>query len=566
MRGALAWVNLGGKTLHLDGLSVLDARTAKAIAKWRGQVLALDGLTRLDAATAESLISWNERDRTLEHETERRVRARAANPPVAEPIEDAPPVHVSVEQQIDNAHARLYDRNLSLRGLTTVDRSVATVLKKWNGPSKVPTARSPPETYVGAEPDREEGCDLAAVTTLAIKALIVVALNENTFESDADALLPFLSWDPLEPADLLPEALSREDGAILKAIMHANEPAPLELTGFESIDAATLSAVAIGNDEIALDGIVSLDVETAAAIAKSSGFALHLGALTTLTPASAKQLAKWEGSELYLNKLATLDAATARALAAWKGAKLELDGLTQLSAAAASALAMWPGRKLELDGLRSLPPRAARALTRWKGAKLELDGIVKLDTKTAEALALWPGEHIELDGLRVVEAGVVSALIKATAEITSEGNDIALEPTVLDPEIAAVAGLRRGTIAVIDTHELRTVGSTLGGSKGKGAGPAKRGRGSRPAVGREAQHERRDRAGDVARKRAPARCGRAGRRHGESTRPMEGFEPQALWSSKARAADCSSATRMEWRHPRTGFLSHARPRGGAPDP
>ena len=44
-----------GGYLHLNGLTTLDADTAKVLAEFKGELLSLDGLTTLDAATAKVL-------------------------------------------------------------------------------------------------------------------------------------------------------------------------------------------------------------------------------------------------------------------------------------------------------------------------------------------------------------------------------------------------------------------------------------------------------------------------------------------------------------------------------
>ena len=51
-----------GGYLHLNGLTTLDADTAKALAEFKGQWLVLDGLTTLDVATAKAIATsekWN---------------------------------------------------------------------------------------------------------------------------------------------------------------------------------------------------------------------------------------------------------------------------------------------------------------------------------------------------------------------------------------------------------------------------------------------------------------------------------------------------------------------------
>ena len=90
-----------------------------------------------------------------------------------------------------------------------------------------------------------------------------------------------------------------------------------------------------------------------------------------LTPKLARRLlAEFKGDNLFLNGLTTLDANTARILAEFKGRILNLDGLTTLDADTAKALAEFKGELLNLSGLTMLDADTARALAEFKGALL----------------------------------------------------------------------------------------------------------------------------------------------------------------------------------------------------
>jgi len=56
--------------LSLDGLTMLDAETAKALAEFEGGCLSLDRLTRLDIATAKALVEFTGELRLRERVTD----------------------------------------------------------------------------------------------------------------------------------------------------------------------------------------------------------------------------------------------------------------------------------------------------------------------------------------------------------------------------------------------------------------------------------------------------------------------------------------------------------------
>ncbi|MFN5638513.1 MAG: hypothetical protein ACK5AA_03105, partial [Akkermansiaceae bacterium] len=112
-----------------------------------------------------------------------------------------------------------------------------------------------------------------------------------------------------------------------------------------------------------------------------------------------------ELSQLHLNGLTSLDAETAKALAEFKGdeqSQLSLAGLTSLDAEAAKALAEFKGRILNLSGLTSLDAETAKALAEFKGDDLPLDGLTSLDAETAKALAKLEGKGLNIDRLNAI--------------------------------------------------------------------------------------------------------------------------------------------------------------------
>jgi len=115
---------------------------------------------------------------------------------------------------------------------------------------------------------------------------------------------------------------------------------------------------------------------------------------------------------LYLNGLTSLDAETAKALAEFKGENLDLDGLTSLDAETAKVLAEFKGGTLYLSGLTSLDAEAAAALAEFKGEDLILRDLTSLDAETAKTLAEFKGRFLNLsvegEGLNIDRLNAIS--------------------------------------------------------------------------------------------------------------------------------------------------------------
>ncbi len=113
-----------------------------------------------------------------------------------------------------------------------------------------------------------------------------------------------------------------------------------------------------------LNGLKSLDIETAKALAGYVKGPLLLNGLTTLDAETAKALAEFEG-DLFLNGLTTLDADIAKTLAEFKCGLLCLGGLITLDArdsvAIAKNLATREG-PLSLFNLKQISPKTIHAL------------------------------------------------------------------------------------------------------------------------------------------------------------------------------------------------------------
>ena len=246
-----------------------------------------------------------------------------------------------------------------------------------------------------------------------------------------------------------------------------------------------------------LDGLTTLDADTAEALAEFKGKMLYLNGLTTLDTAKAKALAKFEGDELSLHGLTTLDAATAKALAEFKGeltlpdtvlkqlfaknpltpetalawsvvskGNLSLDVLrehvTALDADTVKALAEFKGDLFlpdkvvkaffaknplapetavawatlsggNLSHVTTLDAATSKALAEFKGSELYLTGLTTLDADTAKALAEFKGNWLDLSALTTLDA----ATAKAVAEF--KGGNLILEGlTTVDTDTAKV--------------------------------------------------------------------------------------------------------------------------------
>lgn len=188
-----------------------------------------------------------------------------------------------------------------------------------------------------------------------------------------------------------------------------------------------------------LDGLTTVDAETAAAIAEFSPprpgptSGLFLNGLTTLDVAAAAALAGFKGDNLHLDGLTAVSGDVAEALAQYKN-HLSLNGLTKLSDEASKGLAQHTGT-LHLNGLTTLSDEAAKGLAGYRGALL-LGGLNSLSAEAAEALGRGRSTTLHLDGLATLSAETAEAL--AQRERLSLRGLVSLEPAAAE---ALVTGL-----------------------------------------------------------------------------------------------------------------------------
>ncbi len=138
--------------------------------------------------------------------------------------------------------------------------------------------------------------------------------------------------------------------------------------------------------------------------------------IESLTPEQARKLAaEFKGQTLRLNGLTTLDADTAKVLADFKAWNGQLPKLTIVDAATAKALAEFKGQTLHLNGLTTLDAAAAKALAAsdtWNGFLPSLTGFESPDSvAVAKALAARKGP-LSLPNLKTISPKTLSALIE----------------------------------------------------------------------------------------------------------------------------------------------------------
>ena len=176
--------------------------------------------------------------------------------------------------------------------------------------------------------------------------------------------------------------------------------------------------------------------------------------IKSLPPEQArKMVAEFKGPWLYLNGLTTLDADTAKALAAFKGQGLYLNVLTTLDADTAKALAEFKGQGLHLNGLITLDADTAKALTELKCQGLYLNGLTTLDADTTKPLAEFKGQVLSLDGLTTLDA----ATAKALASLKAWDGTLPNLRTIDSPDSVAIAtalATRKGPLSLPNLKKI----------------------------------------------------------------------------------------------------------------
>ena len=239
----------------------------------------------------------------------------------------------------------------------------------------------------------------------------------------------------------------------------------LILNGLTSISVETAKALAGYEGCLMLDGLARLPDDVAAALAKFKGENLDLDGLQSISDMGLATLATMKAEGLSLG-LARITVAQAKILKAFKGklslsvkhlsaevaavlgerrGALYLECLPSLSAGAAEGLARHRGY-LSLNGLEQLSADAGKKLAKHKG-DIDLCEVKKITKETAKAMAKVEGV-VRLNGLESMSAGVAIELAKRPDSLDLYGL------TRLTNGVAEAISRRQGHVSLHDVKDL----------------------------------------------------------------------------------------------------------------
>ena len=358
--------------LPLNGLTTLDAETARALSEYGKGPLLLGGLTTLDAETARVLAGAKNWTGALPGLTKLSVDAARA---LAEFKGHSLSFDslAAIDTDTAAALAAFKGMDLSFKGLTSIDAATARALAGF-------TTQPPKDGDGSAKKFRGGWLRLNGLVTLdadTAKALTAFK-GEHTY-----IYLKGLKSLSTDAARALGEFKGNE--------LHLGLP---QLTSDLAAAVANFQCV-----RLYLAELTGIDASTAATLATYRGRGLKLGGFEGLSIDAARGLAAFKGGDLSLKGPQLPSADVIEAIAAFKGRWLWLSGSTTLSAPQARALAQFKGQLLGIDTLPTLTVDAAQALAEFQGKELMLDGLTTLDAGTAQALAAFKGE-VRLMGLK----------------------------------------------------------------------------------------------------------------------------------------------------------------------
>lgn len=226
----------------------------------------------------------------------------------------------------------------------------------------------------------------------------------------------------------------------------------LSLKGLTTLSPEAAAAIAgFQGESLVLHGLTTLPVDVARPLARSPAWDGILPRLATLSPEAAAALAEVGRDRLVLSGLAELTPETARAVAAFAGGNLGLSGPTSLSPAVAEQLAEARCAWLTLDGLTEIPPDVARALAAFRGPSLSLNGLQSLPAESAAPLAAFKGNGLSLNRLPTLSPQAAAALAAYAGEglimaaaMSKLGGDLALTPETA--RLACTCARRSGIV------------------------------------------------------------------------------------------------------------------------
>jgi len=162
--------------------------------------------------------------------------------------------------------------------------------------------------------------------------------------------------------------------------------------GVTHITPQQLQLLAAGNGFLELGGLTNLSDELLAILAEHTG-SLRLNGLRTLTAMQASKLlgtSSASRAHIDLDGLESLDEETAAVFGATAGTSFSLNGIEEISPRVAAHLARISG-ELHLGGLSTLSPELATILSSHAGTGLLIDGMQTVSTPAAAALARHVG-------------------------------------------------------------------------------------------------------------------------------------------------------------------------------
>jgi|LakMenE18May11ns_1017448.scaffolds.fasta_scaffold9847053_2 hypothetical protein len=199
-------------------------------------------------------------------------------------------------------------------------------------------------------------------------------------------------------------------------VVAANSRLSLDLSTIESLGSDVAKELSRFPDIISLNGLRSLSAEEAAYLAMAAPSAsLELNGLPSLSVAAALALAKARCSYISLNSVQELSPELANALVAYGtqaplGSLLRLDGLRSVSLQVAEKLGHFHASGLSMNGLKDLGASEAEALASFRGTALLLGGLEKAEKGTIEAIARFNGFFMDLGGLESLSESQAGAL------------------------------------------------------------------------------------------------------------------------------------------------------------
>jgi len=246
------------------------------------------------------------------------------------------------------------------------------------------------------------------------------------------------------------------DDAVASLLRHVS---PLSLDGVSFLTGTQADALAKAAGGLSLEGLRALESRPLAKVLAKQRL-LRLVALSRISDEAAEELAKHKGL-LNLDGLGSLTVAVANALARYKGQCLSLGGLRALSDDVAAALGACKSARLLLDGIESLGRVGAESLAHVKGT-LRLNGLKALLPETAAGLSRKKRGYLLLNGLTDLPESLAAAFRGCTCDLDLNG------VTVLSDAAAVALASTKGDLELNGVTEVSNASADALARKPKG--------------------------------------------------------------------------------------------------